>query len=1381
MMRIGRALVACLLVCVPSLAWAAGEIPVKGRVLDSSGKGVAKAAVSLMPVLPPLEKRRLELSGKPTAAPEKATVADADGRFQLRAPGPGAFKVVASGPGLATAEVDVSILLAPRELAPLRLERAEFLKVKVLGKDGKPLAGVRVVAIPAEGGRRRFFSNGEGVPSSKPVTTDAAGVATLEAPADEPLRLVTLPPGFPEIQKTVTASGTTVELRAEAGCPRRLEVREAAGKPAAGALLSSAHFALGVTDGDGRLTVTAPCREPWTLTIHGADGASAQTRLIPPPHAASAASAKSEAPPVQKVVLAPPVQWTGRVLAAETRQPLAGAFVWVSGNPAGFVRTDARGSYQISLPAGAAGSPSPSFNAGLPDYAGSTEPAMAAAPTAGAAGAAGVVAAPTLLLKATAALAGVVVDGQGKPIAGAEVKAQRSAGAGPRAFSRQLATSDDQGAFRIQVMPGLSYTLHAVHARFAPAKLAVEGRLAPLATRSGIRLTMEPGLAAFGKVVDGEQKPVAGAELTLSPVEPGAARRSVFPGSSPAESYSAVSAGDGSFQLEHLPAGRFDLAAKAEGYAPLTVRGLALGERPEAKDLGTMVLVPGAVLEGVVVDAKGRPLSGAAVWARKSAEAGMSGFGDLPRNPGEREVRTGSDGRFTLDDLTPGEAVDLSVRLAGYVAGSQRRLTVPHEGPVRVVLELAAGVSGRVVDEAGEPVVGATVSVLVVGSFFGGRQGTSDAEGRFRVDDLDAGKMTVIAQAIGFLDGEQQVIELAHGKEVADLELVLTRGAALEGIVTLPGGVPAAGAQVALGRGDSEVAGVLFIGASGTPTDGDGRYRIEGIKEGPQSVGAALSGYRRAVKDLEVHGGTNRLDFQLGEGFSVSGRVIDPSGRPVADVALQLTSDGFLPEGAAVSGTDGGFRFGGLADGRFGLSASKAGYAGARQDLQVNDTSIDNVEITLTPGGGVIAGKVVGLEFRDISNLEVTAVLRSPSAEFYRSHRGQVDFEGKYRVEGVAAGEWQLRGTMAGSGRSAQKNVTMPEAGGVVEADLEFGGGLTLSGHITRAGKPVVDAQVSVSGIENETSSTSSSDAAGAYRIEGLKPGNYRLIVVIAFAASQERKVSLGTSQEVDVDLSTARLSGRVFDRGSGAPLANVTVTALPAAPGPDGAFGPYSVSDASGTFTLENVEPGSYRVQGSKEGYAQAEVRAEVTSPDARVEGVRLELAPETGLVLDVGSPAGAPARVSVALLDAAGTPVLSDWLSPGENGRTRIRNAPPGHYELLVVATGFAPVSLPVTVPGPPVPVQLQPGGQLIVEVRELATAGQTAKLTLVGANGQPHRTVMRFGAVVQEWTLVAGAAAVDDLPAGKWVIRVAGPDGKSWQGEVMVVAGGSVRKEL
>ena len=107
-----------------------------------------------------------------------------------------------------------------------------------------------------------------------------------------------------------------------------------------------------------------------------------------------------------------------------------------------------------------------------------------------------------------------------------------------------------------------------------------------------------------------------------------------------------------------------------------------------------------------------------------------------------------------------------------------------------------------------------------------------------------------------------------------------------------------------------------------------------------------------------------------------------------------------------------------------------------------------------------------------------------------------------------------------------------------------------------------------------------------------------------------------------------------------------------------------------------------------------------------------------------------------------------------------------------------GCAMMASAFQVPGPPLSVFLQPGGQLVVEVPALAAAGQVATLTLVGANGQPYRALV-FGRLQQEWILAAGTVTIDDLPAGTWNVRIAGPGGQSWQGDVIVVQGGSVRK--
>lgn len=68
----------------------------------------------------------------------------------------------------------------------------------------------------------------------------------------------------------------------------------------------------------------------------------------------------------------------------------------------------------------------------------------------------------------------------------------------------------------------------------------------------------------------------------------------------------------------------------------------------------------------------------------------------------------------------------------------------------------------------------------------------------------------------------------------------------------------------------------------------------------------------------------------------------------------------------------------------------------------------------------------------------------------------------------------------------------------------------------------------------------------------------------------------------------------------------------------------------------------------------------------------------------------------------------------------------------------------------------------------------------MTLSGADGQPFRS-LRFSSVTTERPLSAGTVEVDDLPAGTWQIRVAGPAGKTWEDTVTVREGEVVRKEL
>ena len=307
------------------------------------------------------------------------------------------------------------------------------------------------------------------------------------------------------------------------------------------------------------------------------------------------------------------------MLDAETRSPLAGALVWVDGEPEGAVRTDGQGKYAVTRPAHAADEPLPLRAAAAGHLPGLEKGAPRRA------------VAPTFALQPTAVLAGFVVDGDGRAVPAAEVRVDEwsaasllTFGVRPEGLSPRTA-SRSNGAFRIEVLPRRAYTLRASHAGFAPASVTVAEKLAPSTVRSDLRLVLTSGNSAAGKVVDTNAAPIVGGRVRLTQ----ATARANLPkylrrlDDGPELQLETESDGQGNFRFEHLPAGRFDLEARADGFAPHTQRGIAIegGNRPT--DLGTLTLEQGSAVEGTVVDRDEQPIEGATVAARPPSPAGI--------------------------------------------------------------------------------------------------------------------------------------------------------------------------------------------------------------------------------------------------------------------------------------------------------------------------------------------------------------------------------------------------------------------------------------------------------------------------------------------------------------------------------------------------------------------------------------------------------------------------------------------------------------------------------------------------------------------------------------------------------------------------------------
>jgi hypothetical protein len=149
---------------------------------------------------------------------------------------------------------------------------------------------------------------------------------------------------------------------------------------------------------------------------------------------------------------------------------------------------------------------------------------------------------------------------------------------------------------------------------------------------------------------------------------------------------------------------------------------------------------------------------------------------------GARHARTDADGTFHFDDLAPG-AARLRVRAPGYVDAA-RDVTIDANGGRRPFdlprIELAAGgtVEGTVLDARGNPVPGARVAndhvptYLTLGASPAG-VAVADAKGRFKLDGLPEGNLTLEAYAPDVGRAREADVRVVAGRATTDVRITL--------------------------------------------------------------------------------------------------------------------------------------------------------------------------------------------------------------------------------------------------------------------------------------------------------------------------------------------------------------------------------------------------------------------------------------------------------------------------------------------------------------------------------------------------------------------------------------------------------------------------------
>lgn len=668
----------------------------------------------------------------------------------------------------------------------------------------------------------------------------------------------------------------------------------------------------------------------------------------------------------------------------------------------------------------------------------------------------------------------------------------------------------------------------------APKGAAAGGREAarrtevvfPAGQGPGTDAEAEPrgGLWLEGEVTDASGDPVAGAVIQIDSLPP---RR-------------VTSDDSGLFQLDGLLARRYALTATADGLAAGPV---AVVLRPDTEPLH-LVMRPAARLVVAVQDADGAPVRGASVALR---------------GPLVAEQAVAEDGRAAFAAALPG-AYAVWATAEGFAPSVVTARIPAAAEPVALVIRLDRGrpVSGRVVDEAGLPLAAAKVVPVLpgVGSPPGQAPAITGDDGRFALAAVPTQAVRLSASLPGYADAGAP---LPDGDD--EVQIVLTRGATVEGRVLDEGGAPVAGALVR-----AALVGALEEARQWqTTSDERGDYALEGLPLARlevvalHPVGASEPGEVDAAR-----GGTHALDLVLPIAGYIRGRVVDGEGEPVPHVRVvahpelrgrggSLAAQRIRGELSATTDAEGRFALEGLRPGGYVLRPLPAGASEQTSILRAGtrtSTGRDDVEVRLL-AGGTIRGRLVDARGEPVAGyglrVDIAAVVP------------QADAEGRFEVEDVAPGLHTL--TLLGEGFASLHVDDVQVASGAVTdlGDLEAPAGRRIEGVVLDADlRPVAGARVVAGtqllgssdalgepmGLGGELGSTKArTDAEGRFALEGLDAGT--LVVAAEHPdAGRSAGVEVGTGGEpIVLHLrATAVLEGRVLREGR--PAAGVFVEA---------------------------------------------------------------------------------------------------------------------------------------------------------------------------------------------------------------------------------------------
>lgn len=701
----------------------------------------------------------------------------------------------------------------------------------------------------------------------------------------------------------------------------------------------------------------------------------------------------------------------------------------------------------------------------------------------------------------------------------------------------------------------------------------------------------------------------------------------------------------------------------------------------------------GSIAGRITADDTRQPIAGARVCARGASRDYAS---EVMREP--TCAQTDATGAYAIGNLLPAQ-YEVSAAARPYrpemfhPGGSKKVTSFPlRAGEAKTGVDLAmrgggVEITGTVSDLTGGPI--AKARVWTERPYVATE---SDDKGQFTLW-VKKGQNGVTAAADGYSDSEEYVY--APGK----VEILLTPESSLSGtVVDGTSNQPVEGARVTLGD---------WSEADTTFSDAAGKFRIPRISPGRPSVTARTDrGYGRTEGSVLV-----------GLGQHVEGVVVKlyPAARLEATIVIAGSDPkkvcehprASLREEAAQrwvtlrAEPDGVLWAEGVLPGEYKPSISCDGYQTRdRYDaIVVADAPVTGI-VWEVDAGAVIKGRVLAKSGEPVEDADVWARSTGGSARAKVGWGGDDSGrDGSYELTGLKPGGYRIE--VSSTKGVAPKDGYKAEvaAGGITSLDLVLEDVGTLSGTVVdEKGVPVGGIEISTrlltAGGRGGWGGDHSTDDAGNFTIEGLRPGDYRVLAQRGWSdtlrkpgttddAKQGERVTVRPGQVATVKLvvesQSGTIKGTVVDI-DGQPVSDAFVSAARES---DAAGAQRTnvqdtrwswmdkpvLTGTDGAFTLAKLSPGTYTLRAFRKGGGEA------IAEHIEVGGTaKLQIKPTgsiEGTATGPGS-AGAPIELSISMTD----PATGFWRSEDyyrTDGRFAIHDLPKGHFKLTAESAGI------------------------------------------------------------------------------------------------------------